>query len=87
MLKRGMDLVTAAALIVLVLPLLLLCAVLVRWNLGASCGPVLREDQAPWLRTTKAVKSLLSRARENLRIALKPYLEMDGAAAEQTSET
>lgn len=29
--------------------------------------------------TTKAVKSLLSRARENLRVALKDYIEMDGA--------
>src|SRR5262249_37390311 len=28
--------------------------------------------------TTKAVKSLLSRARENLRIALKDYIYMDG---------
>lgn len=37
-LKRGLDLVTAAALIVLVLPLLLACAVLVRWN---SRGPVI----------------------------------------------
>jgi hypothetical protein len=25
-------------------------AVLVRWDLGASCGPVLREEQGPWLR-------------------------------------
>jgi RNA polymerase sigma-70 factor (ECF subfamily) len=28
--------------------------------------------------TTQAVKSLLSRARENLRLALKDYIEMDG---------
>jgi len=28
--------------------------------------------------TTKAVKSLLSRARENLRVALKDYIFMDG---------
>jgi RNA polymerase sigma-70 factor (ECF subfamily) len=28
--------------------------------------------------TTKAVKSLLSRARENLRLALKDYIEVDG---------
>ena len=31
--------------------------------------------------TTKAVKSLLSRARENLRQALKDYIYMDGALA------
>ena len=30
--------------------------------------------------TTKAVKSLLSRARENLRVALKEYIYMDGQA-------
>ncbi|MCI0457243.1 MAG: sigma-70 family RNA polymerase sigma factor, partial [Gemmataceae bacterium] len=30
--------------------------------------------------TTKAVKSLLSRARENLREALRPYVHMDGEA-------
>ena len=28
--------------------------------------------------TTKAVKSLLSRARENLREALRDYIQMDG---------
>ena len=28
--------------------------------------------------TTKAVKSLLSRARENLRVVLKDYVQMDG---------
>ena len=28
--------------------------------------------------TTKAVKSLLSRARENLRLALKQYIYMEG---------
>ena len=28
--------------------------------------------------TTKGVKSLLSRARENLRLALKAYIYMDG---------
>ena len=33
--------------------------------------------------TTKAVKSLLSRARDNLRLALKDYIHMDGT---QTSE-
>ena len=37
-LKRGLDLVTAAALLVIVLPVLLACAVLVRWN---SQGPVI----------------------------------------------
>ena len=31
--------------------------------------------------TTKAVKSLLSRARENLRVALQGYINMDGARA------
>lgn len=31
--------------------------------------------------TTKGVKSLLSRARENLRIALKDYIYMDGSSA------
>jgi RNA polymerase sigma-70 factor, ECF subfamily len=31
--------------------------------------------------TTKGVKSLLSRARENLRVALKDYIYMDGADA------
>jgi RNA polymerase sigma-70 factor (ECF subfamily) len=31
--------------------------------------------------TTKAVKSLLSRARENLRLALKDYIFMDGVPA------
>jgi lipopolysaccharide/colanic/teichoic acid biosynthesis glycosyltransferase len=37
-LKRGLDLVMAAALLVIVLPVLLACAVLVRWN---SQGPVI----------------------------------------------
>jgi lipopolysaccharide/colanic/teichoic acid biosynthesis glycosyltransferase len=37
-LKRGLDLVAAASLLVIVLPLLLACAVLVRWN---SHGPVI----------------------------------------------
>jgi RNA polymerase sigma-70 factor (ECF subfamily) len=32
--------------------------------------------------TTKGVKSLLSRARENLRVALKDYIYMDGAPQE-----
>jgi RNA polymerase sigma-70 factor (ECF subfamily) len=32
--------------------------------------------------TTKGVKSLLSRARENLRLALKEYIYMDGDAAQ-----
>jgi RNA polymerase sigma-70 factor, ECF subfamily len=38
--------------------------------------------------TTKAVKSLLSRARENLRVALSGYVNMDSEAvpAEQTEE-
>ena len=38
--------------------------------------------------TTKAVKSLLSRARENLRTALSTYVYMDGQAvpAEQIDE-
>ncbi len=31
--------------------------------------------------TTKAVKSLLSRARHNLRVALKSYVFMDGEPA------
>ena len=38
--------------------------------------------------TTKAVKSLLSRARENLREALKPYIEMDShKPADERSES
>jgi RNA polymerase sigma-70 factor (ECF subfamily) len=32
--------------------------------------------------TTKAVKSLLSRARENLRLALKGYIDVDGRDGE-----
>ena len=32
--------------------------------------------------TTKAVKSLLSRARENLRLALKQYIYMEGEPTE-----
>ncbi len=36
--------------------------------------------------TTKAVKSLLSRARENLRLALKDYIYMDGQAVPSAPE-
>ena len=36
--------------------------------------------------TTKAVKSLLSRARQNLREALKDYIYMDGRAPEPPPE-
>ena len=36
--------------------------------------------------TTKAVKSLLSRARENLRLALKDYIYMDGQGAPAVPE-
>ena len=35
--------------------------------------------------TTKGVKSLLSRARDNLRIALKDYIYMDGEKSSETS--
>ena len=41
-LKRGLDLVTAAALLVIVLPMLAVCAVLVRWN---SPGPAIYRQQ------------------------------------------
>ncbi len=34
--------------------------------------------------TTKAVKSLLSRARENLRLALREYVEMDAGPSQET---
>ena len=33
--------------------------------------------------TTKAVKSLLSRARDNLRLVLQPYINMDNAPPEK----
>ena len=36
--------------------------------------------------TTKAVKSLLSRARANLRVALQDYIYMDGQAVPETSD-
>ncbi len=36
--------------------------------------------------STKAVKSLLSRARENLREALKGYIQMEGQASEDSGD-